>query len=126
MGYHMGSCLRAPVLYVPCCIICTDHCHHHACFLLLFYVCLIDDLKAQLCYLYCNVSSLKYDNVTLSPLFLPARVTNRSHLTYGSSALSDSHQTFFCPNSVVRDRPFNEGVMVFCFVPIFFIGQHKS
>ena len=47
MGYHMGSCLRAPVLYVPCCIICTDHCHHHACFLLLFYVCLIDALKAQ-------------------------------------------------------------------------------
>ena len=32
----------------------------HACFLLLFYVCLIDDRKAQqsLCYLYCYVSSL--------------------------------------------------------------------
>ena len=26
----------------------------------------------------------RYDNVTLSPLLLPARVTNRSHSTYGS------------------------------------------
>jgi hypothetical protein len=44
---------------------------------------------------------LLYDNVTLSPLLLPARVTNRSHSTYGSSARSDSHRAVFCPNSVV-------------------------
>ena len=43
----------------------------------------------------------RYDNVTLSPLLLPARATNRSHSTYGSSAQSDSHQAVFCPNSVV-------------------------
>ena len=44
---------------------------------------------------------LRYDNVTLSPLLLSARVTNRSLSTYGSSARSDSRQAFFCPNSVV-------------------------
>ena len=44
---------------------------------------------------------IRYDNVTLSPLLLPARVTNRSHSTYGSSARSDSHRAVFCPNSVV-------------------------
>jgi hypothetical protein len=44
---------------------------------------------------------VRYDNVTLSPLLLPARVTNRSHSTYGSSAQSDSHRAVFCPNSVV-------------------------
>ena len=43
----------------------------------------------------------RYDNVTLSPLLLPARVTNRSHSTYGNSARSDSHRAVFCPNSVV-------------------------
>ena len=43
----------------------------------------------------------RYDNVILSPLLLPARVTNRSHSTYGSSARSDSHRVVFCPNSVV-------------------------
>jgi hypothetical protein len=43
---------------------------------------------------------IRYDNVTLSPLLLPARVTNRSHSTYGSSARSDSHRVVFCPNSV--------------------------
>ena len=43
----------------------------------------------------------RYNNVTLSPLLLPARVTNRSHSTYGSSAWSDSHRAVFCPNSVV-------------------------
>jgi hypothetical protein len=43
----------------------------------------------------------RYDNVTLSPLLLPARVTNRSHSTYGSSARSDSHRVVFCPNSVI-------------------------
>ena len=45
----------------------------------------------------------RYDNVTLSPLLFPARVTNRSHSTYGSSARRDSlwHRAFFCPNSVV-------------------------
>ena len=32
---------------------------------------------------------------TLSPLLLPARVTNRSHSTYGSSARSDSHRAVF-------------------------------
>jgi hypothetical protein len=31
---------------------------------------------------------------------IPARVTNRSHSTYGSSARSDSHRAVFCPNSV--------------------------
>ena len=45
----------------------------------------------------------RYDKVTLSPLLLPARVTNRSHSTYGSSARSDSHRAVFCPNSVVSD-----------------------
>ena len=50
---------------------------------------------------------VRYDNVTLSPLLLPARVTNRSHSTYGSGARSDSHRAVFCPNSVVRDRSFN-------------------
>ena len=45
--------------------------------------------------------SPRYDNVTLSPLLLPARVTNRSHSTYGSSARSDSHRAVFCPHSVV-------------------------
>jgi hypothetical protein len=40
-------------------------------------------------------------NITLSPPLLPARVTNRSHSTYGSSARSDSHRAVFCPNSVV-------------------------
>ena len=45
--------------------------------------------------------NIRYDNVTLSPLLLPARVTNRSHSTYGSSARSDSHRAVFCPNSVV-------------------------
>jgi hypothetical protein len=54
-----------------------------------------------------NSPDTRYDNVTLSPLLLPARVTNRSHSTYGSSARSDSHRAVFCPNSVVRDRPFN-------------------
>jgi hypothetical protein len=44
---------------------------------------------------------VRYDNVTLSPLLLPARVTNRSHSKYGSSARSDSHRAVFCPNSVV-------------------------
>jgi hypothetical protein len=44
---------------------------------------------------------IRYDNVTLSPLLLPARVTNRSHSTYGSSARSDSQRAAFCPNSVV-------------------------
>ena len=48
-----------------------------------------------------NSQDIRYDNVTLSPLLLPARVTNRSHSTYGSSARSDSHQVVFCPNSVV-------------------------
>ena len=43
----------------------------------------------------------RYDNVTLSPLLLPARVTNLSHSTYESSARSDSHRAVFCPNSVV-------------------------
>ena len=43
----------------------------------------------------------RYDNITLIPLVLPARVTNRSHSTYGSSARSDSHRMVFCPNSVV-------------------------
>ena len=43
----------------------------------------------------------RYDNVALSPLLLLARVTNRSHSTYGSSAQSDSHRAVFCPNSVV-------------------------
>ena len=43
----------------------------------------------------------RYDNVNLSPLLLPARVTNRSHSTYGSSARGDSHRADFCPNSVV-------------------------
>ena len=43
----------------------------------------------------------RYDNVTLSLLLLPARVSNRSHSTYGSSARSDSHRAVFCPNSVV-------------------------
>jgi hypothetical protein len=47
----------------------------------------------------------RYDNVTLSPLLLPARVTNRSHSTYGSSARSDSHRAVFCPNSI--DITFN-------------------
>jgi hypothetical protein len=32
---------------------------------------------------------------------LPARVTNQSHSTKGSSAQSDSHGAGFCPNSVV-------------------------
>jgi ribosomal protein L44E len=49
-----------------------------------------------------TVSSVnRYDNVTRSPLLLPARVTNRSHSTYGSSTRSDSHRVVFCPNSVV-------------------------
>jgi hypothetical protein len=39
-------------------------------------------------------------SLPLSPLLLPARVTNRSHSTYGSSARSDSHRAVFCPNSV--------------------------
>ena len=43
----------------------------------------------------------RYDNVTLSPLLLTARVTNRSDSTYGSSARSDSHRAVLCPNSVV-------------------------
>jgi hypothetical protein len=43
----------------------------------------------------------RYDNVTLSPILLPATVTNRSHSTYGSSARSDSHRAVFCPNSIV-------------------------
>ena len=47
------------------------------------------------------LSQAKYDNVTLSPPLLPARVTNRSHSAYGSSARSDSHRAVFCPNSVV-------------------------
>jgi hypothetical protein len=50
---------------------------------------------------YCICIYIRYDNVTLSPLLLPARVTNRSHSTYGSSARSDSHRAVFCPNSVV-------------------------
>ena len=49
----------------------------------------------------------RYDNVTLGPLLLPARVMNWSHSMYGSSARIDSHRAVFCPNSVVRDRPFN-------------------
>jgi hypothetical protein len=40
-------------------------------------------------------------NVTLNPLLLPARFTNRSHSMYGSSARSDAHRAVFCPNSVV-------------------------
>ena len=44
---------------------------------------------------------IRYDNVTLSLLLPPARVTNLSHSTYGSSARSDSHRAVFCPNSVV-------------------------
>ena len=48
-----------------------------------------------------NHHCFRYDNVTLSPLLLPARVTNRSHSKYGSSARSDSHRAVFCPNSVV-------------------------
>ena len=36
----------------------------------------------------------RYDNVTLSPLLLPAKVTNRSHSRYGSSTRSDSHGRF--------------------------------
>jgi hypothetical protein len=47
---------------------------------------------------------IRYDNVTLSPLLLPARVTNRSHSTYGSSARSDSHRVVFCPTSVGKTR----------------------
>jgi hypothetical protein len=42
----------------------------------------------------------RYDNVALSPLLLPARVTIRSHSTQWSSARSDSHREVFCPNSV--------------------------
>ena len=47
----MIVCLICALLYYMYC---------HACFLLLFSVCLIDDLKAQqsLCYLYCYASSL--------------------------------------------------------------------
>jgi hypothetical protein len=41
------------------------------------------------------------EHLTLSLLLLPARFTNRSHSTYGSSAQSDSHRADFCPNSVV-------------------------
>jgi hypothetical protein len=48
----------------------------------------------------CIWNITRYDNVTLSPLLLPARVTNRSHSTYGSSTRSDSHRAVFCPNSV--------------------------
>jgi hypothetical protein len=51
-------------------------------------------------YIYSKIKG-RYDNVTLSPLLLPARVTNRSHSTYGSSAGSDLHRAVFCPNSVV-------------------------
>jgi hypothetical protein len=36
--------------------------------------------------LHSQIVKLRYDNVTLSPLLLPARITNRSHSTYGSSA----------------------------------------
>ena len=43
----------------------------------------------------------RYDNVTLGLLLLPARVANRSHSTYRSSARRDSHRVVFCPNSVV-------------------------
>jgi hypothetical protein len=43
----------------------------------------------------------RYDNVTLSPLLFPARVTNLPHSTYWSSARNDSHRAGFCPNSVV-------------------------
>jgi hypothetical protein len=42
----------------------------------------------------CHLNS-RYDNVTLTSLLPPARVTNRSHTTYGSNARSDSHQAFF-------------------------------
>ena len=63
------------------------HVHTHVPFYLIFIV-------------FLNVL-LRYDNVTLSPLLLPARVTNRSHSMYGSSARSDSHRAVFCPNSVV-------------------------
>jgi hypothetical protein len=34
-----------------------------------------------------NTGIGRYDNVTLSPLMLPARVTNRSHSTYGKSTM---------------------------------------
>ena len=37
----------------------------------------------------------RYDDVTLSPLLLPTRVSNRSHSTYWSSAWSDSHRAVF-------------------------------
>jgi hypothetical protein len=52
--------------------------------------------------LHSQIVKLRYDNVTLSPLLLPARITNRSHSTYGSSARSDSHWAVFCSNSVVN------------------------
>jgi hypothetical protein len=48
-----------------------------------------------------HIMLYRYDNVTLSPLLHPARITNRSHSTYGRSAQSDSHRAVFCPNSVV-------------------------
>jgi hypothetical protein len=50
---------------------------------------------------YIYLPDTRYDNVTLSPLLLPARVTNRSHSTYGSSAGVIHTGRFFCPNSVV-------------------------
>jgi hypothetical protein len=43
----------------------------------------------------------RYENVTLGPLLLPARVMNWSHSTYGNSARNDSHRAVLCPNSVV-------------------------
>ena len=60
-----------------------------------------NDLQNTIQKLKMSITNPRYDNVTLSPLLLPARVTNRSHSTYGSSARGDSHRAVFCPNSVV-------------------------
>ena len=62
-AWYICAIIFNVVMSYDCSLVCAllYYMYCHACFLLIFYVCLIDDLKAQqsLCYLYCYVSSLK-------------------------------------------------------------------
>jgi hypothetical protein len=40
------------LLYVPCCIICTDHCHHHAWFFVSFRIFFSDNTRVRILFFF--------------------------------------------------------------------------